>query len=93
MVRERLDDALRPGQAGVRPDEDADGAGPDEAVDEVLRQRAIDLPRAYRRGLTAVAARVVDVDIEPVLVRDVPPPGGRLRWPIPTRAACGCAAA
>ena len=75
MVDERHDDRARAAQVQVRPDEELDRAGRAEAVDEVLRQRAIDLGRApgaaQRR---AVAARVHDVGVEAVLVRVVAEP-------------------
>jgi hypothetical protein len=44
----------------------------DESVDEVLCESSIDLPDLLRRPLTVVEARVVDVDVEPVLVRRMP---------------------
>src|SRR4051794_32918247 len=55
----------------MRPDEDANGAFACEAVHEVLRERAVDLGCRVRRPLAAVAPWVVDVDVEPVLMRDV----------------------
>ena len=72
--RQHLHDSPRAAQAGVRSDEDSNRTCTDEAVDEVLRERPVDLRRRVRRPLTPVAARVVDVDVEPVLVRDVAGP-------------------
>ena len=66
--RKHLDDRGRPAQAGVRPDEDLRRAGRDEAVDQVLRERPVDLTRNCRRALAPIAPWVVDVDVEPVLV-------------------------
>jgi hypothetical protein len=60
----------------VRPHEDEDGAGRDEAVDEVLAEPAVDLCRHFRRALTPIAPGVVDVDVEPVLVGRV----ARAEW-------------
>ena len=81
----------------VRPDEDLDRAGADEAVDEILRQAGgRSAPGESRRPLAAVEARVVEVGVEPVLVRDVPGQAvadaevaarGRLRSPMPIRGA------
>jgi hypothetical protein len=71
VVREDPDDAPRPGQVRCRADEDADRAGADEAAHEVLSQRVVDLGRVVDGALAAVAARVVHVDVEPVLVRGV----------------------
>ena len=86
----------RTAQAGVWPDEDPHDAGLHEEVDEVLRETQVDLPDA-ERSLTLVQARVVDVDVEPILVRHVArpnqPPCRRLRSPMPTRPAPGLAAA
>ncbi len=66
--RQHLDDRRRAAQAGVRPDEDLRRAGGDEAVDQVLRERPVDLTRKPRRELAPIAPWVVDVDVEPVLV-------------------------
>ena len=74
VMDERHDDPARPVQVQVRPDEELDGAGRPEAIDEILRQRAIDLRRAHRRERRAVAARVHDVGVEAVLVRVVAEP-------------------
>src|SRR5918992_1073369 len=71
VVGELLDDAPRAGEAGVRPDEDARGARAREEVDERLREPAVDLARPLRRTLESVQPRVVDVDVEAVLVRNM----------------------
>ena len=73
VVDERLDDPPWPAQADPRPDEDVDGAGLHETRHEVLRERAIDQSGPAGPELLPVAPRVVDVDVEPVLVRGVPP--------------------
>src|SRR5207249_4331605 len=64
----------RPDEPSVRPDEDPDGPGADEPIDESLRERTRDLPRRVGRPRASVPAWVVDVDVEPVLVRDVARP-------------------
>ena len=74
VMDERYDDRARAAQVQVRPDEELDRAGRAKAIDEVLRQRAIDLRRAQRRERRAVAARVHDVGVEAVLVRVVAEP-------------------
>jgi hypothetical protein len=43
VKRDRLHDLARAAQPDVQPDEELDGAGGPEAVDEVLGERAIDL--------------------------------------------------
>ena len=58
----------------VRADEDDRGARGDEAVDEILCEPVLDLARNERRPLAPVPPRVVDIDVEPVLV-------GRVAWP------------
>ena len=68
VVPENLHDAGRAREAGIRADVDEVGARRDEAVEEVLREPAVDLRDELRRPLATVAARVVDVRIEPVLV-------------------------
>ena len=72
MAAEHLHDVPRPAEADVRADEDPLGARPHEAVDEVLREPEVDLARRLRRTLPPVEPRVVDVDVEPVLVGHVP---------------------
>src|SRR3954453_8750997 len=66
---ERHDDPAGAVQVQVRPDEELDGTGRAEAVDKVLRQRAIDLRWAPGRGRRAGAPRGHDGGVEPVLVR------------------------
>ena len=68
---EHLDDSGRALEPDPRADEHPLGARRDEAIDQILRQATIDLARLPRRALAAVAARVVDVHVEPVLVREV----------------------
>jgi hypothetical protein len=58
----------------MRSDEDADGTGADEARDQILRKPMIDLRRRIGRPLPPVAARVVDVGVEAVLVRKMTRP-------------------
>src|SRR4051812_6376191 len=74
VVDERHDDVPRALQVQVRADEDLHRPGGDEAVDEVLRERAIGLRGLDRAPLGAVLARVEDVRVEPVLVRRVAEP-------------------
>jgi hypothetical protein len=74
VVDQFLDDRRRPFQAGARAYEHLRGSSLDEPCDEILRQLAVDLPRDLRRALSSVPARVVNVDVEPVLVRGVPEP-------------------
>ena len=71
VLRQHLDDRRRAGETRARADEDLDGARGDEPVDELLREPAGDLPGPVGRALAAVAPRVVDVRVEPVLVRRV----------------------
>ena len=100
VVHERHDPLARPVQARRRADVDDFRARREEAVDELLRRAAVDQRRRERAPLGAVDPRVVDVGVEPVLVRRVAepavaapngPPCGRERSPIPTRGANGCA--
>ena len=69
---EHLDDAGRTVKAGAGTDEDELGARPYEPVDQVLGEPVVDLVDRSRRSLAPVAARVVDIGVEPVLVRGVP---------------------
>ena len=71
MVDQRHDDVLRALEVQVRADEDLHGAGRDEAVDEVLRELAVDLLGLHRARLGPVLARVEDVGVEAVLVGGV----------------------
>ena len=74
VVRERLHDLARSAQPERRADEHVLRAFTHEGVDELLRRRAVDLVRAPRPPQPAVEPRVVDVRVEPVLVRGVPDP-------------------
>ena len=71
VIRERLNDAPRAAEPDARSDEDLGGACRHEPVDEPLSFRPVHLRGAPRLALPAVGARVVDVDVEAVLVRDV----------------------
>src|SRR4051794_36834910 len=71
VVHERYDSFARPRQAQVRADVDHARARGEEAVEQVLRERLVDLRRLVRAPLEPVQARVVDVGVEPVLVRAV----------------------
>ena len=61
------------------PDIDRDRARGDEPVDKVLRQLDVDLADAPGSPLGLALQRVVDVDVEAVLVRGVPDPAADLR--------------
>ena len=74
MVRERHHDLARPVEVQVRADEHVLGAGAHEQVHELLRGGAVDLVRPRGAPRTPVLARVVDVGVEPVLVRRVAEP-------------------
>ena len=76
VIPQDLHDPRRAGEARVRADEDDRGAHGDEAVDEILCEPVLDLARNERRPLAPVPPRVVDVDIEPVLMRSVAWPEG-----------------
>jgi hypothetical protein len=69
---EHLEDRGWPAKAGVGPDEDQPRSRTHEEIDQRLREPAIDLGRIQRRALSPVEPRVVDVDIESVLMRSVP---------------------
>ena len=58
-------------QGEMRADEHELGPRREEQVQEVLRERHVDLVDARRCNLAPVEARVVDVDVEAVLVRRV----------------------
>ena len=68
VVDEHLDDARRAVKAGAGADEDHLRAGANEPVDQVLGEPAVDLADPSRRPLAPIAARVVHVGVEPVLV-------------------------
>lgn len=68
MVGEWDNDPGGPTQSEAGTDEDLLGSGGDEAVDQVLGESEIDLPRACRGPHVVVDAGVVDIDIETVLV-------------------------
>jgi len=74
VMREHPDDAHRPDESGVRADEDDLRSGRHETVDEILGQPQIGLTRLERRSLPPVPARVVDVHVEAVLMRNVAGP-------------------
>jgi hypothetical protein len=63
-----------PVQREIGADEDLGRAPRDEAVDELLGGHDVDLVGPPRGALEPVEARVVDVDVEPVLVRQVAEP-------------------
>ncbi len=71
MAGGHLDDARRAGERRVGADEDEPGAGGDEAIHQILREPQVDVCDSRRRRLATVAARIVDIGVEPVLVGDV----------------------
>ena len=82
VVHERPDDPPRAAQAGVRADVDGHRAGADEALQQIRGEAAVDLRDARGLERPAVAARVVDVGVESVLVREVPEAAEvRAEWP------------
>src|ERR687886_543181 len=68
---EHLNDGRGTAQPRVRPNEDASGPRADEEVDERLREPKVDLRHLQGRALASVQPRVVDVDVQAVLMRDV----------------------
>src|ERR671931_1188267 len=68
VIPEDLHDAGRTHQPSVRPDVHELGACPNEEIDEPLREAVVDLPDGGRRPFPTVEPRVVDVDVEAVLV-------------------------
>ncbi len=68
---QRLNDRTRAAQAKAGTREDALDARGDEAVDEVLGEASIDMGDLCRCSPPSVLASVIDVDVEPVLVRHV----------------------
>ena len=71
VMDEHLDDAGRTAEVRIGTDEDDLRARAHEPVDEVLGEPVVDLVDPPRRPLAPVDARVVDVGVEPVLVRGV----------------------
>jgi hypothetical protein len=71
VMSEGLNDGRPTAQAGVLPHENELGSRPHEKVDEVLGQPPVDLVRRPGSSLPPVAARVIHVHIEPVLMRRV----------------------
>ena len=71
MVHERRHDPPRATQVERRADEHVHGSLGDERVDQLLRGGEVDLTRPDGSAQPAVVAGVVDVDVEPVLVRRV----------------------
>jgi hypothetical protein len=71
VVPEDLHDSTGAGKAGVRAYEDQHGAGGDETVHQILGQAMVDLSGDARWSLAPVGARVVNINVEAVLVRDM----------------------
>jgi hypothetical protein len=71
VMGEDLHDARGPGKSRVWANEDELRSRGDETVDQVLSKTAIDLGRLPRLALAPVAARVVDVDVQAVLMGGV----------------------
>jgi hypothetical protein len=71
VMDEHLDDAGRAVKVGVGTDEDELRTSSHEPVDQILGEPAVDLGDRSRGSLTPIATRVVDVGVEPVLVRGV----------------------
>ena len=69
VERDRLHHAPRSAQAGPAAHEHELRPDVDKPVDQILREGAIDLRWPQRCALAPVQARVVDVDIEAVLMR------------------------
>ncbi len=74
VVDELLHDAAPAAECHARPDEHVLRSGRREAIHEILGEHAVDLPWRVRAALAPVSSRVVDVDVEPVLVRGVAEP-------------------
>jgi hypothetical protein len=68
---QHLHDARISAQPGLWPDEHANRASANKPIDKVLSQSAVDLIRVVRWALTPIATREEEVDVQPVLVRDV----------------------
>jgi hypothetical protein len=71
---EDLHDTRGPTEPGVRADEDELDAGPNEEVDESLGEKGVDVGRRERSALAPVEARIVEIDVEAVLVGRMPRP-------------------
>src|SRR6188474_1342922 len=71
VVRIRSDNVTRSAQVGRVANEDLARARGDEAVEQLLRETSIDLRGGSRCLQPSVAAWVVDVDVESVLMGDV----------------------
>jgi hypothetical protein len=71
VVGNPLDHTRGPGQPRVVADEHEPGTRPHEPAHEILGKWPIDLGRGERFPLASVLARVIDVDVEPVLKRRV----------------------
>ena len=74
VVLRYSDDPCETVQSRMRTDIDRDRAGSNEAIDELLREFMVDITYSQRRGFDVVQARVINVDIETDLMRDVPEP-------------------
>ena len=77
VVRVRDHDAGGAAEAGREADEDHLRSRGDEAVEQRLGETEVDLVVRRGRVQLPVDARVVDVDVEAVLVRDVLVASGR----------------
>ena len=74
VMSEGLNDGRPTAEARVLPHENELGSRPHEEVDEVLGQPPVDLVRRPGCPLAPVAARVIHVHVEPVLMRRVAQP-------------------
>jgi len=68
VMDEHLHDAGGAVKVGAGTDEDDLRTRPGELVDQVLGEPVVDLVDRSRRALAPVAARVVDIGVESVLV-------------------------
>src|SRR5215831_11205793 len=71
VIRSVLHDSGGSVQPGRSADEDVLRAGGDEPVEEILGEPEVDLVVCGRRAQLVVASRKVDVDVEPILMREV----------------------
>lgn len=69
VMSEKLHDVRRSGKAGLWANEYELRSCGDKTVDQVLDKTSIDLHRPPRFAFAPVAARVVDVDVQAVLMR------------------------